>query len=101
MSGGMFDYKDMQLDEIIMEKQRNCKCCGKDLNERGSDNDLEYCDGYCTECYDVPQYQCILCKTEGTIHPFRGTSEDGSYLKCFMCGSRSIIKLEVRHSSQV
>lgn len=39
-------------------------------------------------------YMRRRCKVRGKIYPFRGTSKDGSYLKCWVCASRDIKKLE-------
>jgi len=39
-------------------------------------------------------YKCLSCGARGGLHSFRGASEDGSYLKCFICGSTNIVKIE-------
>ena len=39
-------------------------------------------------------YKCLSCGAVGSFYSFRGASEDGSYLKCFVCGSTNIVKTE-------
>ncbi|MCD6148578.1 hypothetical protein J7J18_04355 [bacterium] len=40
------------------------------------------------------KYMCQNCGAINTKNVFRGASEDGSYLKCYRCGSTEIKRLE-------
>lgn len=37
----------------MIDEKHKCRKCYKELNKRGSDNDLEYYDGMCLECFEI------------------------------------------------
>jgi hypothetical protein len=39
-------------------------------------------------------YKYVRCGATSSFYTFRGVSPDGSYLKCFRCGSTKIEKID-------
>jgi len=42
---------------------------------------------------ELVRYKCLACGVIASFYAFRGAS-DGSYLKCFNCGSTRISRIE-------
>ena len=40
------------------------------------------------------KYKCLACGVIASFYAFRGASGDGSYLKCFNCGSTKVSEVE-------